>query len=177
MIDLDRLLAPLRARVMNMIGRAVLTLVDDSTKMQLLQVSGIEDESLDEVERFQDYGFTSVPLAGAEAVVVRGSGQGDQPYVIAVDDRRYRVRNLESGEVAVYNDSGSYVVLKASGDIQIVPSSGTVSLTGDLDVSGTVTATVDVVGGGKSLSTHTHTSGALLDGSSAAVTGSTGTPV
>jgi phage gp45-like len=153
----------------------VVKLVDDSTKMQLLQAVLLSDEAREGIERFQNYGFTSVPLEGAEAVIVFVGGRRDHGLALAVDDRRHRLRNLESGDVAVYNNAGSKIVLKANGDIEITPDSGTVTVTGDLDVSGTLTASTDVVGGGKSLASHTHSAGALTS-PSGPVTGITGGP-
>ena len=59
-----------------------------------------------------------------------------------------------SGEISVSNASGSYT-LKSDGNIELRPAA-TVTVIGNVEVQGTVTATVDVVGGGKSLKTHTH---------------------
>jgi phage baseplate assembly protein V len=118
-IDLvNRMLAPLRIRVANMIARAVVQLVDDTTKMQLVQLGVLADETRT-AERFQSYGFTSVPLPGAEAVVVFPGGRRDHGLAIAVEDRRYRIRNLQSGEVAVYTDQGDSIVIKRGGTIQV----------------------------------------------------------
>jgi hypothetical protein len=47
-----------------------------------------------------------------------------------------------------------------------IDNSGTIAITGDVTVTGTLTATTDVVGGGKSLKTHTHTT--LLNASALA---------
>lgn len=175
---LDRKLGPLARRVASMVARAVVKVVDEAKKMQLVQVVLSEGETRDEVERPQNYGFSSVPLDGAEAVVVFVGGRRDHGLAIAVDDRRYRIRNLESGEVAVYDRTGSKIVLKANGDIELTPSSGTAKFVGDVSVTGTLTATTDVIGGGKSLKTHSHLAGALLTGPSpgAPVTGLTGAP-
>ena len=106
MKTVERLLWPLWRRIKLMIGRAVLiVLVDDSLKMQALQVSAASRrETLDDVERFQDYGFTSHPHVGAEAVLLSVGGMRQHPIVVAVDDRRYRVIGLEIGEVALYTD-------------------------------------------------------------------------
>ena len=157
MLDqLARLLAPLQRRISNMIARGVVSKVDDAQDVQGMQLDLLTDETRDGIERFQNYGFTSKPMEGAEAVVVFVDGRRDNGLVIAVDDRRYRVVSLEDGEVAIYDSTGSVVKLKANGDISLTPSSGTVAVTGDITVSGTLTATTDVVGGGKSLKNHTH---------------------
>ena len=60
-----------------------------------------------------------------------------------------------SGEISVSNASGSYT-LKNDGNIELRPAA-TVTVIGNVEVQGTVTATVDVIGGGKSLKNHTHT--------------------
>lgn len=109
---INALLAPVRRRLDNMIARAVVTLVDDTKKLQVLQLSVLADETRDGCERFQEYGFTSVPVAGAEAVVVFVSGYRDHPLVLAVDDRTKRKTGLQPGEVAIYNHQGGYLLVK-----------------------------------------------------------------
>jgi hypothetical protein len=55
--------------------------------------------------------------------------------------------------------------------------SGTIAITGNVSISGTLTATTDVVGGGKSLKNHTHSGTPLLvDLTPTRVTGFTGSP-
>jgi phage baseplate assembly protein V len=150
MIDLiNRMLSPLRNRIANMVGRAVLQLVDDSKKMQLLQVGLLAEESREAVERFQNYGFTSVPLAGAEGVLVFVGGRRDHGLAIAVDDRRYRKKNLESGEVAMYTDEGDFFIIKRGGivdltaatSVDVNTAAATVTASDTFDVD-TATATI-----------------------------------
>lgn len=119
MIDqLRRLLAPLARRVDNMVARAVVKIVNDSTTMQALQLQVLKGETRDRVERFQEYGFTSVPHPGAEAVVVFAAGDRSHGLIVAVDDRRYRLKGLEQGEVALYTDEGDYIHFKRGGVIE-----------------------------------------------------------
>lgn len=59
-----------------------------------------------------------------------------------------------SGEISVSNASGSYT-LKNDGNIELRPAA-TVTVIGNVEVQGTLTATTDVIGGGKSLKNHTH---------------------
>jgi len=78
--------------------------------------SGRSGETIADREYFQHYGFTSRPLAGAEAIVIR---EGNHLVMIASDDRRYRI-SLEAGEVAIYTDEGDKVHLKRGRKIEIV---------------------------------------------------------
>ena len=86
----------LRRRVMLMIGRAVLTVVNDATPLQTVQVEGLPGEIIDGAERFQIYGLTSHPLPGADALVLAVGGVRQHP-VILIDDRRHRVKGIGRG--------------------------------------------------------------------------------
>lgn len=55
----------LMSRVANMVSRAVVRRADDAGKLQTLQVDALADETRG-VERFQNYGLTSVPPSGSE---------------------------------------------------------------------------------------------------------------
>lgn len=160
MKELLRLLAqrlrPLEMRLENMLARAVVELVNDSGKLQLLQITALADETLDGVEHFQPFGFTSRAPAGAEAILASLSGYRGKPVVLMVTDRRFRPAGLEDGESMLFDKTGSMVHLKADGTIEITPSGGEITIDGDVNVTGTLTATTDVVGGGISLKNHTH---------------------
>lgn len=141
---LRRLMLPLQQRVMLMVSRAVVLLAKDTGALQSLQVSLLADEVRNDVERFQNYGFTSHPHPGAEAVAISVGGSRDHVLVIAVDDRRYRLASLVEGEVAIYTDEGDSIVIKRGGTIEVTAAtkvrivSPLVEMTGDLHVSGSV---------------------------------------
>lgn len=121
---IGQLLRPLKVRIANSIARGVVQLVDDATKLQLLQVAVLQllrkgNEDIDDCERFQNYGFSSVPLPGAEAVLLFPNGDRGHPLVLAVDDRRHRPTSGQPGEVAIYTDEGDFVRL-ARGHIVLV---------------------------------------------------------
>jgi phage baseplate assembly protein V len=148
-----KLLRPLQRRVQLMVGRCAINLVNDALKMQAVQISLYTDETRDGVERLQNYGFTSNPQTGAEGVALAVGGTRNHMVVIAVDDRRYRLTGLASGEVAIYDDIGSKVVLKRGGIIQVtapvkvdivsplVAMSGNATIAGTLAVTGALTGT------------------------------------
>ena len=109
----------LARRVRLMIGRAVLNLVNDAGGLQTLQLSGLADETRDEVERVQNYGMSSVPLDGATVIMVAVAGVRDHLVAVAVDDPRYRPQNLQPGEVCIYTDEGDRILLKRGRIIEI----------------------------------------------------------
>ena len=112
--DRERLLGPVMGRIQMMVARVTLTRVDDATGVQSVQAAALADE-LVEGERVQNYGFTSAPFPDAEGVAVFPGGLRSHPLVIAVDDRRYRLKGLQAGEVAVYDDQGQSIVLSRDG--------------------------------------------------------------
>lgn len=158
----------LEARVRLMFGRAIVRLVDDARLAQELQIDLLEDESQDAVEHLQPYGFAAHPHSGAEAVVGCVGGLRSHAIVISVADRRYRLKNLEQGEVGIYDDLGNIVVLKrgkivitAQSKIEMTAPDGlkitaNVEIHGNVSVDGEVTTTGDVIAAGKSLEHHKH---------------------
>ncbi|MEW5893387.1 MAG: phage baseplate assembly protein V [Pseudomonadota bacterium] len=113
--EIAKMLAPLSRRLRLMASRAVLSLISDATGMQIVQVKLLNGEVRDGIERVQNYGFTSVPLPGAEAIFLSLGGDRDHGIVITADDRRYRIKGLQGGEVAIYTDED-----KAAGEHRIL---------------------------------------------------------
>lgn len=114
-----KVVAPLQRRVQLGVSRAVVKMVNDSLKCQGLQISMLAGELQDGVEHFQPYGFTAHPKPGAEGVFLSVGGNRSHGIVVCVGDRRYRLKGLEEGEVALYDDQGSKVHLKRGGTIEI----------------------------------------------------------
>lgn len=175
MIDpLRRILEPLSRRLSLLVSRGTVKASDDARKLQELQVGLLAHEIQGGLERFQPYGLTSRPFPGAEAVVVFLGGSRDHGLVIAVDDRRYRLQPLAEGEVALYDDQGSYVKLKRAGEIEVVASSKitlqatTVRVNGSLEATGDISDRLGGGGGGSSMeeirnlyNVHTHPGGGV----------------
>jgi phage baseplate assembly protein V len=101
-------------RLMNMVSRAIVTAIDDSPKMQVLQAEMLEGELADGIEHFQPYGLRARPFAEGEAIIVCPSGTRSHAIAIVVGDRRYRVA-LEEGEVALFDDQEQSVKLARDG--------------------------------------------------------------
>ena len=102
-------------RIMMAISRAIITRVDDSSGVQSVQAEALAGEAMDGVERFQNYGLTSVPHPEAEAVMLCVGGLRSHAIVVAVEDRRYRLTGLSAGEVALHDDQGQVIRLARDG--------------------------------------------------------------
>lgn len=137
MRTINKMIAPLIRRVRLMVGRGVLSLVNDDLKMQGVQVQLLAGEVRD-LERFQDYGFTSVPHGGAEVAAVFIDGNRDHGIAVRIDDRRYRLKGLQSGEVAIYTDEGDKIVMKRGGVIEVTASVKVRMVTPLLEVTGDI---------------------------------------
>ena len=98
----NRLLAPLRQRVLSMVARAVVRAVEEDEGLRRLTVGALAGEEIAGVEQMQEYGFASQPLRGCEAVVLFAGGDRNHGYIINTDDPRFRPLGLAPGEVAVY---------------------------------------------------------------------------
>jgi len=123
--QLRHLLRPLVTRIANLEARGVVQLVDDSTKMQLLQLGVLDGETVDEAEHYQPYGLSSVPLPGAEAAIMFPNGDRSHPIVVSVPDRRHRPTGGEPGEVTLYTNGTPRLILKANDTIELRSASGT----------------------------------------------------
>ena len=99
----------------NLISRAVITAVDSARKCQSVGLKMIAGDQKQHVEHLEPYGFTSAAQNGAEGVALFPAGDRSHGVVVVVADRRYRLKGLKRGEVALYDDLGQSVVLTRSG--------------------------------------------------------------
>jgi phage gp45-like len=102
--------------------RGLLKKAQDNHFWQEVNVRMFAGESKKGVERVQQYGYTSVPLPQkddkdqhtAEAIIGFLGGNRAHAVVLAIDDRRHRLKNMKEGEVALYDDQGQRVHIKRS---------------------------------------------------------------
>lgn len=167
--DVQKLLAPLSRRLRLIADRAIVTLVNDSLQRQGLQLKVLADESADDVERFQNYGHTSVPPEGSEAIVLGIGGARAGLVAIAVEHKGSRPKNLEAGDSCLYHLEGHRVVLGKDKAVSIeaksvITEAGEKTLTispdneiqGALHVTLNITTDADVIINGKSFLDHKH---------------------
>ena len=162
MSDFAKQIAPYARRLSNMMARGTVTLVNAATKLQSLQLRLLAGETKDQVEYLEPYGLTSNPNPGAECLVLFLDGDRSHGVVVCVADRRYRLKNLASGEVALYDDQGQSIILLRKG-IQLTDKAGsTLSMNGDgsgtlsfatgltlaanSTIQGTLTVTQNIIG-------------------------------
>ncbi len=115
----------LKSKLMSMVGKCVITAINDTDELQALQIESMSNEIADDIIRVQDYGFSSVPEVDMEAITLSINGDRTDSVVIAVADSQYRLKGLENGDVTIYNNKGYFVKL---GQSQIVVSGDEVLL-------------------------------------------------
>lgn len=181
-----KLLAPLVRRIRQIATRAIVELIDTDTALTTLKIKISENESLEDIEHFEPYGFTANPPAGSEALVISVGGRREHSVVLQVASRKYRLVGLKPGDVALYNMNGDKIVMAANGETTLkvatkvimecpnfeitgdlklngnmnlqgdLATSGKHDIGGDVEVGGSQVTVGDVVGAGVSLKGHVH---------------------
>ena len=108
-------MARLKRAIQALAGRGRVTTSDDSGNAQLVQVNLGPLELRDNTPRLAEFGFTSRPPVGADAVLVFIGGDRSNGVVIATGNAKYRMRELATGEVAIHDNIGQSVYLTANG--------------------------------------------------------------
>lgn len=130
--------------------RGVVTLVKAAGAVQFVQLDGVHSEQLQDSELFQHFGYTSNPPAGTMAIVLPLGGKTSHGIIVATEHGTYRLKNLASGETAIYNQWGDHVLLRADRRMQVVSAlavditTPTVNMSGDLNVAGSIVAQHDI---------------------------------
>lgn len=138
----NRMLAPLKRRLQLILSRGVGHLSNPDTELQELQIELLSGEVLDGVEHFEAYGYTSRPHPGHEVAAASLAGKRSHTVCLVAADRRYRLKGLAKGEVALYDDLGHQVHLTRDGIVirgagQQVLITGTPKLRVEADIEAT----------------------------------------
>ncbi len=129
----------LQRQVQNMISRGVITDVNDAMMMQLNSVRLEDGHRPTQVEHWHPYGMTFHPHAEAEVLAFALKGNRDHVVIMPGADRRYRLKNLAEGELAVHDDQGQKVHFLRGGIL--VESALGITLKGPVTVLGDITQT------------------------------------
>ena len=92
--------------------RGKITLVVSSEPIQRVQLNGLADEVLQELEHLQEFGFASNPPEGSEAVVIPLGGDTTHGVIVATQHGSFRIKNLNPGETAIFSQDGAKIVIK-----------------------------------------------------------------
>lgn len=84
--------------------RARLTGLNTAPGVSLVQGQALAGEQIQAAELFQHYGFTSAPPAGTMLLVVPVGGNTAHGIVVGEENTTFRLKGLNSGEVALYTD-------------------------------------------------------------------------
>lgn len=101
--------------MISIIRGKILSFLSNAGRISRFTASGRSGEKFIDREAFQNFGFTSGIPEGADAIIVK---TGQNIYLIASDDRRYRIA-VENGETAIYNQDGDNIILKRNHTIEI----------------------------------------------------------
>lgn len=127
---MERILNPIKRRIQLMIGRCILTAVDNSKKTMMLECEVLKNEKLTQVERLEEFGFASYPPADrtTEGLLLFVNGNRDFGFCIKAHNREAREdikSDLEEGASIQYgkDSAGSY-----TNKIIIKPTSNTIEI-------------------------------------------------
>lgn len=147
----------------SMLVRGTVIMADAARKLQTLQVRLTAGEIKDGAEHFEPYGFTSHPLAEAEVLTAFLGGDRSHAVVLVASDRRYRIKELKPGEVAIYTDEGDKVHFKRGRIIDIETETLNIKATNSVNFdtptitqTGQIESQGDQVAGGISQIGHVH---------------------
>ena len=160
---INRILATIKSKIYMMIGHAVVLAVSNKETidgvekifpLQKLEVECLAGDRFTNIERVQEYGLETYPAVDntdkntdgyPEAVAVFINGNRDQGIVIKVGDRRYRINNLQEGEVALYTkwngdptgtDMGDHEIrMKEEKEIAMKAANVTITCTEDVTIN------------------------------------------
>ena len=117
--DFMKLTQSIKNRMFMMLARGIVKAVRNTEGTQKLQIVALADETIDNIERLQEYGLETYPDADAEAFAAFVGGNREIGVVLVTHDRRYRPKTLASGEVMLYTKFGQSVHLKANGSVVV----------------------------------------------------------
>lgn len=122
------------------------------------KVTLFDGQTLADVPYMQNFGFHSSAPTGAKGLLLSRGGEKSAGILVVLEDDS-NAPSLSEGEVAVFNDHGAVIKLKADGNTEIVSGDLTVT-TGDITASGDVSdsnaTTPTMISIRTTYNTHTH---------------------
>lgn len=163
--DIQRLTKPIKDLIFSICSIGSVDIVDDTSSPQSLQVELLAGEIQDDVEHYQPFGLTANLPNNTRGVFLSVGGKRSQGVFICADGGNARIKNLQAGEVAIYNAHGRKIVLTQEN----IDVTGNVIVAGDVaDSAGTLNELRQEVAALRNyIATHIH-SGGLINGNTGA---------
>jgi phage baseplate assembly protein V len=113
MQDLIRkITSPLYERIVSIISICSINKTNDETNTQTAQCEFFKDDPRENLERWQNYGITSVPPNGSEGICLFHGGERESGYIVATEDKDSRPTGLKIGEVCIYTIEKDHIYFK-----------------------------------------------------------------
>lgn len=129
-------------RIQLVVGRGRVTVSDDSKAAQMLQVRLGAMETRDDTPRMAEFGFTSRPPVGSDAIVIFVGGDRSNGVAIATGHQASRPTGLLEGETMVYDQWGKSIRFTKAGGIVVQAAGADVTVNNAVNV--TVNASTEV---------------------------------
>ncbi len=132
---------------------------DDGNLFQQVQAEHYGNEST--VAVLQPFGIESVPVSDSHVYILTNNDQANKVGILGSPEKRLKKVEV-AGDICLYNPAtGDYVLVKSTGievvsKTKVTVTAPTVSIVGNLTVSGTITAVGQITGAGINLTTHRH---------------------
>jgi len=123
--DLRQHCKDLRSRVLSVVARGVVQLTEDNHGLRQVQVALLAQETRSDIEHMESFGFSAVPMKGAEALLVFVGGNRDHPLIVSTPDRATRPQTLNPGESCVYAAFQQAILLDKDGSVALTTQTGT----------------------------------------------------
>lgn len=139
-------------KLKSLIVRGVIKSINDGSARQMVVASLLYGELKDRIERVQQFGFSSVPPAGASAIFGAVAADRNRLVCLGENHPEYRPTGKAVGETIIYDAFEQFIHLQESGQIEITAAgtvlinaptklrivSPLVEITGDLQVIGDI---------------------------------------
>jgi phage gp45-like len=102
--------------------RYLITKIDDSDKIQLIDGEGLTDEKHTKIMRVYPHGFSSHSIEDAHMVVIGLGGRRDMIVAIGGEHADKRPKNLPKGDTILYNAEGDVIRIFGKKTIDITHS-------------------------------------------------------
>lgn len=120
-------------------------------KTQTWQIETVNGEIVENAKHLEQYGITSRAPEGSETLIFNVQGCRTNNIVLNIGNRELRFKELNEGEVAIYDNSGNLIHLKNGGNIELTASQ-TVTINSKTAVitaeTTTINGKVNLAGGG-----------------------------